>query len=215
MTLRSLHFSRRIVTAFILVALAILLVGVTVARASDILVSEFTDGGTTYRLTLEGPDYLSSVEKIYCDGDSKMQVIGSVTTGFLTVGDITIRTVNSNWASHGTIVAESGLCKDDVRGGGANLSCNSVAVAAEFDRYSIQDISFTGNRSTASAGFFVAGMDDMVAVDGLSYDWSTRTWTGTFGASIIPEGEYRGIYLIVFNTDGEQFKCLLGKFVVE
>lgn len=214
MTSKSNHISMRAAVALILITLATLLLGVTEARAFDILENEFTDGGERYRIFFESSDLIYTLDILYCDGETFAIDLDFSTDNIGVNAVKPMFSVTTVWENHGTITAYSGACGGEVAPGGT-LLCSQVAVAERFERYSLQEISFVGNRNVASAGMYIPGVDGRVEIGGLSYDWSTRTWSGTFSGAPIPAGEYRGVYMAVYNADGEQFKCLVGKFVVE
>jgi len=107
------------------------------------------------------------------------------------------------------------------------LYCSNVAIAREIHRSTTEPISFTGPARIYSAGLRIPGVDDLVMTRRLhrtsgyswqhtvSYNYSTRTWSGVIPTIYIPAGNYRNVELVVQDGYGKQAKCRVGDLTVK
>lgn len=107
-----------------------------------------------------------------------------------------------------------------------SLSCKNVTISSAIHRNTAEPVSFTSNQHVTTAGLRMPGVTGLIAVETISWNYSlrhkqnleynkaTRIWSGTFPSLYIPVGDYKDVWLLVFDEFGQQASCKIGKLSI-
>lgn len=195
---------------------------------------KFSKGG--FALTIYSPAIIVRLNLEHCDGTmSSFGPTGNIYQSPWTYfGDKELKRVgvvstnpDFDWETNQVPLIETVFkrkCNDEEPP--APLFCKNIEIAHSFHRGLNESITFKSNQFVYSAGLRLPEVNGLIWIEtinwnyglrreqNLDYDSSTRIWSGTFPSLYIPVGDYKDVWLLVFDEFGQQASCKIGKLSI-
>ncbi len=200
------------------------------------ITGKFSDGGMQLTIKTPGNTFIEGLTIDYCDGTIGTftpvpHVYRSSWVYFDTKEMRRVRAYTTNpdfdWETNPVQGIETEFkrkCNGDTPP--PPLFCKNVEIVHTIHRGVNETITFKSTQSAYSAGLRLPGVDRLIWVETISwnyslrreqnleYDKATRIWSGTFPSLYIPVGDYKDVWLLVFDEFGQQAACKIGKLSI-
>jgi len=202
----------------------------------EIAVGKFSQGGMNIIISSPAKAILLVLNITYCDGTGytkyyreNMFYRNITYYSNKEMEKVQIVTTNPYLSRGGEVQIFTNVqrkCGDE--NGQEKLYCNGVIISREIHRSQYEAISFKSNRFVHLAGLKFPGVERTIWAENyifsdahphweyngiqpnLSYDYSTKIWSGTFPSLRVPIGSYQNVWLVIMDESGNSAKCRVG-----